>query len=235
MYLSVITDQIDADLNTALRIAKEYDYHDVELHNVFGKSIEQCNDTEVEQIKSLLKTYDCKVSCIASTVFFLCPLLEGDQVTLFNPEFYTIEGGLEEHLRYLERACVIAKALDCPRVRIFPFRFPDNRAPYFGTDEHIALIIENVKKAVTVAEKHGITLVLENCPYSHLPKGAMTIQVVSAINSDALKLLWDPANSYRAYQENVPPQYLKTTLSEECSLIAPWIDHVHIKNYQYDL
>ena len=40
MYLSVITDQIDADLNTALRIAKEYDYHDVELHNVFGKSIE---------------------------------------------------------------------------------------------------------------------------------------------------------------------------------------------------
>lgn len=234
MYLSVITDQIDADLNTALRIAKEYGYHDVELHNVFGKSIEQCNDTEVEQIKSLLKTYDCKVSCIASTVFFLCPLLEGDQVTLFNPEFYTIEGGLEEHLRYLERACVIAKALDCPRVRIFPFRFPDNRAPYFGTDEHIALIIENVKKAVTVAEKHGITLVLENCPYSHLPKGAMTIQVVSAVNSDALKLLWDPANSYRAYQENVPPQYLKTTLSEECSLIAPWIDHIHIKNYQYD-
>lgn len=234
MYLSVITDQINADLNTALRIAQEYGYRDVELHNVFGKSIEQCDDHEVDQIKALLKKYDCRVSCIASTVFFLCPLLEGDQVSLFNPEFYTIEGGVDEHLQYLKRACEIAKALDCPRVRVFPFRFPDNRPPYFGTDEHIALIIEYVKKAVAVAETYGITLVLENCPYSHLPKGAMTIQVVSAIQSDNLKLLWDPANSYRAYKENVPPQYLNTTLSEECKLVAPWIDHVHIKNYTYD-
>lgn len=234
MYISVITDQIDADLNTALRTAKEYGYHDVELHNVFGKSIEQCSDAEVEQIKSLLAAYDCKVSCIASTVFFLCPLLKEDQVSLFNPEFYAVEGDMEEHLHYLKRACEIAKALDCPRIRIFPFRFPDNREPYFGTKEQIELIMEKVKKAVAIAETYGVRLVLENCPYSHLPKGAMTIQIVKAINSDALKLLWDPANSYRAVRDNVPPEYLTTTLSEECELIAPWIDHVHIKNYTFD-
>ena len=40
MYTSVITDQIDENLETALRIARLHGYTHVELHNVFGKSIE---------------------------------------------------------------------------------------------------------------------------------------------------------------------------------------------------
>ena len=43
MYASVITDQIDEDLETALRIARLYVYTHVELHNVLGKSIEECS------------------------------------------------------------------------------------------------------------------------------------------------------------------------------------------------
>lgn len=80
----------------------------------------------------------------------------------------------------------------------------------------------------------GATLVLENCPYSHLPKGHMSIQIVKAIKSDYLKLLWDPANSYRAYKENVPAEYLTFSLEEELHYIYPWIDHIHIKDYAYN-
>ena len=234
MYASVITDQIDEDLETALRIAKLYGYTHVELHNVFGKSIEECSLKEINTIRTLLNTYDMKVSCIASTVFFLCPLMEQDTVSLFNPAFHAIEGDASTHLRYLKNACRIAKKLNCPRVRIFPFRFPDNRPPYYGTQEHIARIMKNVRQAVRIAEEEHVTLVLENCPYSHLPKGHMSIQVVKAIKSDYLKLLWDPANSYRAYKENVPPEYLTFSLEEELQYIYPWIDHIHIKDYAYD-
>jgi len=61
----------------------------------------------------------------------------------------------------------------------------------------------------------------------------MSIQIVKAIKSDYLKLLWDPANSYRAYKENVPAEYLTFSLEEELHYIYPWIDHIHIKDYAY--
>ena len=234
MKPSIITDQINQDLETALQIIKEKGYRYVELHNVFGKTIEKCTQEEVFKIKALLEEYDMKVTNISSTVFFLCPLYKDDKVTLFNPEFYTIEGNVQEHLKYLENACIIAEELDCPRIRIFPFRWPDNRKGPFGTSEDKKNIEMNLKKAVEIAEKHNITLVLENCPYSHLPKGKMTLQIVQAINNDHLKLLWDPANSYRAIKQNVPEEYLNISLEEELKLIYPYIDHMHIKDYHYN-
>ena len=104
MYTSVITDQIDENLETALRIARLHGYTHVELHNVFGKSIEECSPEEVDAILSLLGKYDMKVSCIASTVFFLCTLMKNDKVSLFNPSFHAIEGDVGTHLRYLKNA-----------------------------------------------------------------------------------------------------------------------------------
>lgn len=70
MQYAIITDQICEDLERALQIAKAHHYSHVELHNVFGKSIEECSLAEVEHIRTLLQTYHLEVSCIASTVFF---------------------------------------------------------------------------------------------------------------------------------------------------------------------
>lgn len=42
------------------------------------------------------------------------------------------------------------------------------------------------------------------------------------------------ANSYRAYKENVPAEYLTFSLEEELHYIYPWIDHIHIKDYAYN-
>lgn len=87
MEKCIITDQVDDDLESALKQIRDKGIHCVELHNVHGKSIEACSDEEIEQIKRLLDAYGMKVSSIASTIFFLCPLYESDQVSLFNPAF----------------------------------------------------------------------------------------------------------------------------------------------------
>ena len=70
---TIISDQIDEDIEIACKKAKEEGFSYVELHNVFGKSIEECSDTEVEEIKKILDVNGIKVSAIASTVFFLAP------------------------------------------------------------------------------------------------------------------------------------------------------------------
>ncbi|MDF9824946.1 sugar phosphate isomerase/epimerase [Breznakia sp. PF5-3] len=235
MIHAIISDQVHANLEEACKQIKELGYSNIELHNVFGKSIEECSDTEVDEIKKILNSYDMQVANIASTIFFLCPLYPNYKVSLFNPTFYAIEGDVKKHLEYLERACEIAIKLKCQTVRIFPFRFPDNEeVVVVGTDDDIQKIIEYLKMAVKIAEKYGVILVLENCPYSHLPKGEMTMKVIEAIASPNLKLLWDPANSYRAEKHKVPKKYLKRSLENEYDLIHDKIRHIHLKNYQYD-
>lgn len=233
MKLSIISDQVSQNLEEALKIIVKEGYEYVELHNVFGHSIETCTKEEVEIIKHLLNRYHVKVSNIASTLFFLCPLYQGDEVSLFNPGFYSIQGDLEYHLKVLENACWIANELDCPKIRIFPFRWPDNQKGPYGTKLDFEKIIENIKKALDISKKHHVTLMLENCPYSHLPKGKMTLQVVQEINDPYLKLLWDPANSYRAIRENVPREYMDWSLEEELLHLYPYIGHIHLKNYHY--
>lgn len=233
MKNSIISDQVSQDLEEALKIIVKEGYEYVELHNVFGHSIETCTKEEVEIIKHLLSQYHVKVSNIASTLFFLCPLYQGDEVSLFNPGFYSIQGDLKYHLKVLEHACWIANELDCPKIRVFPFRWPDNRKGPYGTKQDFEKIIENIKKALDISKKYHVTLMLENCPYSHLPKGKMTLQVVQAINDPYLKLLWDPANSYRAIRENVPKEYMDWSLEEELLHIYPYLGHIHLKNYHY--
>lgn len=235
MRLSIINDQVYQDLDQTFSTIKNEGYDEVELHNVFGHSIETSTKEEVKKIKDLLKKYDLKVSNIASTVFFLCPLYPEDKVSLFNPSFYCIKGDFKVHLQSLKNACSIAKELGCPSIRIFPFRWPDNRKPPFGTQEHFDKIIENIKKAVQIAKEENRILALENCPYSHLPKGEMTLRVVKEIDDEHLRLLWDPANSYRAIKENVPIQYQTWTLEKELEELYPYICHVHLKDYHYDV
>ena len=70
MALSMITDQVHPDLETALSIIAKEGYTHVEFHNVFGHSIEQCTDQEIDIITDALKKNGLQVSNIASTVFF---------------------------------------------------------------------------------------------------------------------------------------------------------------------
>ena len=234
MNIGIITDQISQDLEQALQIISSKDYQYVEIHNVFGKSVEECSQEEAIKIKKLLDQYHLKCSNLSTTIFFLCPLYDGDEVSLFNDSFYSIKGNVDVHLKYLENACKVAKIVGCNKIRAFPFRFPDNRKGPYGGQEHQKEIIKNLKKAEKIVRENNCVLILENCPYSHCPKGEMTWNMVKELSSPYVQLLWDPANSYRAVKENVPKEYLKKNLLEELELIYPYISHIHIKDYHYD-
>lgn len=95
MKKAIISDQVSQDLNEACKIISEKGFEYIDLHNVFGKSIEECNEKEVEEIKTILNKYNLKVSNIASTVFFLCPLYPHYEVSLFNPHFHSIKGDVK--------------------------------------------------------------------------------------------------------------------------------------------
>lgn len=229
---AIISDQLSFDLQESFRLIHEQGYRYVELHSVFGQSIEECNSAQIAQIKELLDKYDLQVVNIASTIFFLCPLYPNYRVSLFKESFHAIEGQKVYHMAMLHNACRAANALGCKTVRVFPFRYPDNEEiEVVGTKADIAAIAEVLKEAACIAAKYDVVLALENCPYSHCPKGAMTHQIVKLVNDPHVKLLWDPANSYRATLHKVEKQYHGLSLLDEYHLIKDEIVHVHLKNY----
>jgi sugar phosphate isomerase/epimerase len=62
----------------------------------------------------------------------------------------------------------------------------------------------------------------------------MTLEMVRRVNRDNVRLLYDPANSYRAVKENVPEAYLGWTLQKEARELAEEVRHMHVKDYHYD-
>lgn len=235
MKSSIISDQIHDNLENALIVMKGMGYTYVELHKVFNKSIEECDDYEIDQIKQLLQKYEMNVSNIASTIFFMCPLYDHYQISLFKDSFPVVRGNINDHYEWLRKACRIANKLNCPYVRVFPFRFPDNEdIVVVGTLPDIDKIANIMKKAAHIAAEYQVTLVLENCPYSHCPKGEMTNLIVNKVNEPNFKLLWDPGNSYRAEKHKVPIVYRSLSLFEEWDVICDNVAHLHLKNYKYE-
>ncbi|MDD7467881.1 MAG: sugar phosphate isomerase/epimerase [Floccifex porci] len=234
MNLGIISDQINLDLEKAIQIIKNQGYNTIELHSVFNKPVETLNEEETRKAVEICEKYEMKVSNLATTLFFLCPLYEEDKVSLFNDSFHCIKGNVKDHLNHIENACRVAKAFGCDKLRMFPFRFPDNRKPPFGTEKDMETICTYFQMAADIAQQYDCTLIIENCPYSHCPKGEMTLKLLKMCNRPNLKLLWDPANSYRAYQNQVEDKYLHKTLLEELKWIYPYIGHIHIKDYHYD-
>lgn len=92
MNLSIISDQISQDVEAAFSIITQEGYKEVELHNVFGHSIETCNQKEITTIKSLIKKYNLQVSNIASTVFFSARYIQPIKYLYSTPIFIALKG-----------------------------------------------------------------------------------------------------------------------------------------------
>jgi|SRR5690554_575118 len=234
MNISCINDQINQDVHVSFKMLHQLGYKHVEIHAINHKPIENITDDEINTLIKEKEKFNLHISALASTVFMMTSLNKQDDISDFNPAFYKIEGSIETHLKALKKVCALANRLNCNVVRIFPFRASNNQV-ILGTDSDIEKMIDPIKEAVTIAKNYDVILAVENCPYSYLPKGLMTLELVKRIDSPHLKLLYDPGNSYRANKDRIPTHFLSKSIMEELELIFPYIIHVHLKDYKYDL
>ncbi len=232
MSISIITDQIGQDFEKSCAIAKHHGFDFVEIHSLWGKTVEDLQSFEIKKVKDILIKYQLRVSNLATTVFFMAKLYPNDTITSFNDRFIAIKGRTSEHIEAAKRAFEIAIALDSPSIRIFPFRAPENRK-IIGTAEDQHMIIEQYIRLIPWAEQAKKQLLIENCPHTHLPRGEMTYSVAKNLRSPWIKLLWDPANSFRADKSRLPELYKKLTVLQEMELISPLVGHIHVKDYRY--
>lgn len=232
MSISIITDQLSQDFEKACSIARHHGFDFVEIHSLWGKTVEDLSSSEVKTVKEVLNKYHLRVSNLASTIFFMAKIYPNDTISSFNDTFYAVKGKTKDHIEAAKRALDIAVELDCPSIRAFPFRAPDNRL-IVGVLDDQREILDQFFKLIPFAKNANKRILIENCPHTHLPRGEMTHFVVKTIDSPWFGLLWDPANSFRADQKRLATMYKKLTILEEMELIAPLVGHIHVKDYRF--
>ena len=217
--LGVISDGISRDLAYALRVARDAGLDEVELQFVWDREVGDLDAEETGKVLSLLREARLPVSCISRHVFGGLSVRE-------------TEPGGPEHRAHLDKlaSCIgLAHRTGCPLVRIMSGRremilFGENGADQWNVahgawDRLKALVLP----AVEMAEREGVTLVVETGNGGMICSARLGRRLVDEIGSERLKVLWDPANCMFA-NEPASPDGLEA-LGDGAAL-----GHLHVKD-----
>ncbi len=217
MPLAAITDEISQDFEYALDVMGEYNVQGAELRGLWGANIADLTDAQVERAKNALHTRGLPVVCLA-TPFFKCDLPREANPDDGNagPLHLAPPRPFADQMELLTRCIRLANAFDTRFLRVFSFWRKDALTPQL--EERI---VEAFAEPVALAEREGVTLVLENEHACYLGTGAEAARVASEINSPAFRLVWDPGNAFHAGELPFPDGY---------EAVKPYMAHMHIKD-----
>jgi sugar phosphate isomerase/epimerase len=220
-----VTDELDEDLDQALAVARELGIQEVELNSLWGRNVVQLSDEEIGKVERALSEAGVRVTAIDPPCFKPC-LLDHLPVgkVAEDPE-------VARHLGMLDRALALAQRFGAPYVRVFAFRRsgmagagnPSPRLPAGGPipEQMLDRIAEGLREACRRAEAAGIILALENVRSCWANTGINTAAVLEAVDSPALRALWDPANDLVSGGTPYPEGY---------EAVKAQLAHVHVKD-----
>ena len=215
MQVAVITDEIDADLDHALEVMAEYGVKGAELRQVWDKNIADTTEDDWKRIQASVAAHGAQVIGLA-TPFYKCDL-PGETVDgPAGPLHSASARGLGDQIALLEHCIAAAKFLGAPLVRVFSFWKRGALTP-----EIEEYIVDAFAEPAALAEREGVTLILENEHSCYLGTGAQTARVLEQIASPAVRAVWDPGNAFMDGEAPFPTGY---------EAIKPFVAHVHVKD-----
>ena len=215
MRITAITDEISQELDIALAVLKEYGATSCELRNVYGVYIVDADDAILARVISDLGAAGMTVDCL-DTPLFKCNLDTVGTSDAAGATHNAAERTLNDQWPLLDRCIELALRFKTPYLRVFAFwRKGDPTA-----DRRVA-IIEILAKAAAIAGASGITLLLENEHACLLGTAEETADVVRAIASPWLKMVWDPGNAMMLGEAVIPNGY------DACKDVMV---HIHLKD-----
>jgi sugar phosphate isomerase/epimerase len=223
MYnFGVITDGISMDLEDAFKVLVEAGLRHAELQFLWGKEAGDQTAEEIRRIKQLKESYGMQISCISRHVFAGLPVM-------------TTSAGDEQYRRHLVglKSCIqMAKELECRLVRIMSFRKEMIIFGFNGAEQWVASsgswekLLALMEPPVRLAEREGITLVVETGNNAMINSGALAKRLVEDLGSRHLRILWDIPNTLYSAEIPYPDAYKE---------IRDYLGHVHIKDCRVNI
>jgi sugar phosphate isomerase/epimerase len=202
--LSAFGDEIADDLREQLRALRELRIGHLELRGVWGKNVLYLDDDEVAHVRRLCAEHGIAVGCIGSPVG-KSPI--GDPV--------------DREASNLTRIFRVAEAVGTRWVRVFSFYPPDtgSNARY---DQYVKEATSRLARLTDLAQREGFVLLLENEKGIVGDTPERCHAILSAIDSPALRFLWDPANFVQVGVA-LPTEH-------SWSLLGAYVAYVHVKD-----
>jgi len=207
MKISLVTDEISQDFETAIELACSWGIRDFEIRGIFFRRIPDISDEEERKTIQTIKRYKVNVTAISPG--------------LFKIPFNRRE--LKDHLEVrLPESFRVAEKLHTNMILIFGIVKQEGEK----REEIIPKIVDILGEAAESAQKKGMVLALENeGNYCWADTGKNTAQIINMVNNPALKVNWDPGNSFGPIKKPYPEGY---------NHIKNYVVNVHVKDALID-
>ena len=198
---AVITDEISQDLDLAAAMIRDFGLNQMEIRTAWDVRIDNMTPEHLKRVQETAARYGLSIVCLAT------PFLKCD---LGNNEEYL------EHMQVLRRSIAAAHTLGARIIRTFTFWKKGDLAPNFEA------IVRAYAEPARIAAGEGVILGVENEAACFVGTGLEAAEFVEAVDSPAVKAVWDPGNAAWTLRERAMPDGYER--------IKPHIAHVHFKD-----
>ncbi len=228
MKISIITDEISADPETAIELGVEWGIHDFELRGFYTDRVPRLSNYQKQRLHDMLSEYQVRIIAISPGLFKVAyPSKRAPRPTLGWMDAAGYETWSEaQRLVDYHMNELLPASLD------FANEFGAHLVVVFSFDRAGALpgqppeeVLNCLRQAAERASATGLQLVIENEDGFWADTGAGSAQIVRTINHPSLGINWDPGNAFFASDEPYPAGY------EE---VRGWVRHVHFKDARRD-
>lgn len=198
--LSGFADEIDDDLERQCSLLDQLGIRFIEFRSAWGVNVLDLDDEQVARAREILWSHGIRTSSIGSPIGKI-----------------NITDDFDAHLARMDRAVWVARQLGAPFIRVFSFFLTADQRPEDHRDE----VIRRMAALAQRAEAGGVVLLHENEKgiFGDIPERVHDL--VTSVNSPALRLAWDAANYVQVGVAPFPEAY---------ELLRPYTDYIQIKD-----
>ena len=226
MKVALMTDEVSADLETALELGCEWKVDGVELRGVGEERYPDVSELQRERVPDQLRRWGLPVAAISPGLFKIptpwtpsveTRILRWEDALMFR-RHRAVEQMARDHLeRLLPMSIRAALSVGAATIVCFSFDRGEGRSPAAAPE----WVVDVLKDAASRVAEAGLTLALEVEHICWGDVGQRAGEIVARVGNPALGINWDPANSYRAGEDRPYPDGYEA--------VRGLVRHVHYK------
>src|SRR5258705_3697066 len=188
--IGAITDEFSLDIDAALDAMAPLGMTIAELRLIGNRNIIDLTDEEVAGIRARVERHGMRVLSIASPVL-KCVLPDGPPLDQrFQQDVFGAAYTIADQPGLARRAMEIAEIAGAKFIRVFSYW--RTTAPEQSHDRIVAALGQLADQAA----ERGLIIGLENEHACNVGTGAEAGRILAALDHQALKSIWDPANAF---------------------------------------
>jgi sugar phosphate isomerase/epimerase len=224
MKISIVTDEISADFETAVELGVGWGVRHFELRGVGESRVPLLSDYQKDKVRATLERYDAQVVALSPGLFKF-PYVPDERprfpVTAIDTGLFarwkSARDQIQYHLEELLPATIdYARTLGASLILTFGFN-RGGSPPGTPPDE----VLQIFRRAAEMVGAAGMQMAIEVEAGFWADTGVRTAAIVAAVDHPALGINWDPGNAIETGEVPYPDGY---------EAIRSLVRHVHFKD-----